>query len=139
MDTKEKMIRLWFSMWLEKRDLGIDNIFTDDAIYIESWGPEYIGVKKIEHWFHEWNTRGNVVIWDIKNIFHEGNQTLVEWYFKNAMNDGIIEAFDGITVVKWAENGKISFLKEYGCNIDHYDPYQDGLTPKFKDRKAMWF
>lgn len=139
MDTKEKIIRIWFSMWLEKRDLGIDNIFTDDAIYIESWGPEYKGVKKIKHWFNEWNTRGNVIIWDIKNIFHEGNQTLVEWHFKNAMNDGTIEEFDGITVIKWTENGKINFLKEYGCNIDNYDPYQSSLTPRFKDKEAMWF
>lgn len=24
MDKREQMIRLWFSMWLEKKDLGMD-------------------------------------------------------------------------------------------------------------------
>ena len=41
MDEREKMIRLWFSMWLEKKDLGIDDIFAENVIYTESWGPCY--------------------------------------------------------------------------------------------------
>ena len=41
MDEREKIIRLWFDMWLNQQDLGIDDIFTDDLIYIESWGPKY--------------------------------------------------------------------------------------------------
>ncbi len=40
-------------MWLRKEDLGIDEIFASDAVYIESWGPEYHGVNKIKHWFNE--------------------------------------------------------------------------------------
>ena len=36
MDEREKMIRLWFSMWLEKKDLGIDDIFAENVIYTES-------------------------------------------------------------------------------------------------------
>lgn len=28
---------------------------------------------------------------DIKQFFHKENQTVVEWYFKNAMNDGRVE------------------------------------------------
>ena len=30
MNEREKIIRLWFDMWIKKADLGIDNIFTDD-------------------------------------------------------------------------------------------------------------
>ena len=33
MNEREKIIRLWFDMWIKKADLGIDNIFTDD-VYI---------------------------------------------------------------------------------------------------------
>ena len=29
MDKREQMIRLWFSMWLEKKDLGMDDIFAE--------------------------------------------------------------------------------------------------------------
>ena len=28
MDKREQMIRLWFSMWLEKKDLGMDDILS---------------------------------------------------------------------------------------------------------------
>ena len=47
MDNRERIIRLWFDMWLTKKDLGISDIFSNNAIYIESWGPEYHGIKKI--------------------------------------------------------------------------------------------
>lgn len=46
MDNRERIIRLWFDMWLTKKDLGISDIFSNNAIYIESWGPEYHGIKK---------------------------------------------------------------------------------------------
>ena len=41
MNQREKIIRLWFDMWLQQKDLGIDDIFTEDVIYIESWSPKY--------------------------------------------------------------------------------------------------
>mgnify|MGYP003375918852 FL=1 len=41
MNEREKIIRLWFEMWIKQRDLGIDDIFTNDVIYTESWGPQY--------------------------------------------------------------------------------------------------
>ena len=31
MNERERIIRLWFDMWIKKADLGIDNIFTDDV------------------------------------------------------------------------------------------------------------
>ena len=62
METKrEEIIRKWFSMWLSKEDGGILELFSPNAIYIESWGPEYHGSEKIRHWFQEWNERGNVL------------------------------------------------------------------------------
>lgn len=139
MENKEKIIKLWFDMWLQKKDLGITDIFSDDAIYIESWGPQYKGSEKIKHWFTEWNTRGNVLVWDIKQYFHKENQTIIEWYFKNTMNDGKIEAFDGISLIKWTQETKICFLKEFGCNINNYDPYQSSPNSQFRDEETMWF
>lgn len=49
--------------------LGIDDIFTDDVIYTESWGPKYENRKMVKHWFDEWNTRGRVLLWEIKQFF----------------------------------------------------------------------
>ena len=138
-DKREKIIKLWFDMWLQKTDLGIFDIFSDNAVYIESWGPQYVGPTKIKLWFDEWNTRGSVLQWDIKQYFHKDNQTVVEWYFRNTMKDGKIEAFDGMSLVEWTENNKIGFMKEFGCNESHYDPYREGSIPQFRDEKTMWF
>ena len=139
MNEREKIIRLWFDMWLQKKDLGISEIFADNSLYIESWGPEYHGSAKIKLWFDEWNTRGTVLQWDIKQFFHKENKTLVEWYFKNQMKNGKVEAFDGVSLIEWTSDNNILFLKEFGCNINHYDPYEHGNEPQFRDEKAGWF
>lgn len=139
MNIREQKIRLWFDMWIQKIDLGILDLFSDDAVYIESWGPEYTGNKKIKHWFNEWNTRGSVLVWDIKQIINTENQTIVEWYFKNKMNNGKVEEFDGVSLIQWSEDDKIVLLKEFGCNCNHYDPYKNGDTPEFSGESPMWF
>ena len=53
MEEREAILRRWFSMWLEGKDQGIAALFQEDALYIESWGPQYQGVEKIKHWFTE--------------------------------------------------------------------------------------
>ena len=55
------------------------------------------------------------------------------------MDDGRVESFDGMTLVKWTADDTIHFLQEFGCNEHRYDPYQDGPVPKFRDEQAMWF
>lgn len=139
MNDREKIIRLWFDMWLQQKDLGIDDIFTEDVIYIESWSPKYENCATVRHWFEEWNTRGKVLIWDIKQFFHGETQTIVVWYFKNEMKDGRIEEFDGISLVEWTPDNKIKFLKEFGCNLNNYNPYQNSDVPQFHGEKAIWF
>ena len=139
MNKREILIRLWFQMWLNKTGSGIMDIFSDDVVYIESWGPEYHGVEKVKLWFDEWNTRGTVLRWDIKQFIHNECQTVVEWYFENQMAGGKVEAFDGISLITWAQDGKICRLQEFGCNKHRYDPYVDGPAPKFEDTETMWF
>lgn len=45
MDKREQMIRLWFSMWLEKKDLGMDDIFAENVSYTER-GDHVIAIVK---------------------------------------------------------------------------------------------
>lgn len=139
MEERERVIHLWFEMWLQKRDLGMGEIFAPDAVYLESWGPEYHGLEKIRHWFEEWNTRGTVLRWDIRGFFHRGEATAVEWIFRNQMADGRVEAFEGMSLVRWTPEGKISFLQEFGCNEDRYDPYAAGPEPVFRPEGSRWF
>ncbi|MDE6259958.1 MAG: nuclear transport factor 2 family protein [Oscillospiraceae bacterium] len=139
MKEREQKIRAWFQMWLDGSDTGAEELFDPGAVYIESWGPEYHGLAKIRHWFREWNTRGHVLQWDIKQFFHNGDQTVVEWYFRNRMDDGREETFDGMSLVRWTAEEKICFLQEFGCNRNRYDPYENGPEPQFRDEQAMWF
>ena len=136
---REQRIRLWFDMWLQARDLGMEEIFAPDCVYVESWGPRYVGRDEVAHWFQEWNTRGRVVRWDIRQFFHKGDQTIVEWCFRNEMNDGRVEEFDGLSLVQWDEAGRIAFLREFGCNTRNYDPYRDGDPPRFREESPVWF
>ena len=39
MEERERILRLWFDMWLQQQDLGIESIFAEDVVYVESWGP----------------------------------------------------------------------------------------------------
>ena len=136
---RESKIRQWFSMWLDKQDTGIEDFFALDAVYIESWGPEYHGSGKIKLWFDEWNTRGTVERWNIRQYFHKGDQTIVEWSFRCTMTDGTVQSFDGLSLIRWNDAGQICFLQEFGCNENRYDPYTNGKTPVFRDEPAMWF
>lgn len=136
---RESKIRQWFSMWLDRQDTGIEELFAPDAVYIESWGPEYYGSGKIKLWFDEWNSRGTVERWDIRQYFHKGDQTVVEWVFRCTMTDGTIQSFDGLSLIRWNEAGQICFLQEFGCNENRYDPYAQGNTPVFREAQALWF
>ena len=107
MNEREQIIQLWFKMWLTQQDLGMDDIFAEDVIYTESWSPKYNNRQVVKHWFNEWNTRGKVMEWKIKQFFHKDNQTVVEWYFKNEMNNGNIEEFDGMSLIVWTADNKI--------------------------------
>ncbi|MCI8525894.1 MAG: nuclear transport factor 2 family protein [Oscillospiraceae bacterium] len=139
MEQREQALRRWFAMWLRQDAAGIEEIFAPDAVYVESWGPEYRGLEKIRHWFWEWNTRGVVERWDIRQFFHRGDQTIVEWTFRNRMLDGRVESFDGLTKTIWNRGGRIVFLQEFGCNQNRYDPYRNGPKPQFRDEAAAWF
>ena len=67
MNEREKIIHLWFEMWLTKQDLGIDSIFAEDVIYTESWSPQYNNRQIVKHWFQEWNTRGKSLLGKLNN------------------------------------------------------------------------
>ena len=114
-------------------------LFRSDVIYTESWSPKYNNRQIVKHWFQEWNTRGKVVVWEIKQFFHKENTTIVEWYFKNEMNNGNIEEFDGISLVEWTKDDKIKSLKEFGCNLNNYNPYEHSDQPEFREERASWF
>lgn len=136
MDVREQKIQSWFSMWLKRDPKGMDDLFSKDSVYVESWGPRYEGLAKIKLWFTEWNQRGKVTQWDIHHYFHREKETVVTWTFSCVMLDGSREHFDGVSLIRWSSDRKIVFLQEFGCAADQYDPYRDGPTPVFKKNEG---
>lgn len=80
-----------------------------------------------------------MVVWDIKQFFHKENQTIVELYFKNEMNTGSIEEFNGVSLIEWTTEDKIKSLKEFGSNRNNYNPYEYSDKPQFRNEKVNWF
>ena len=82
MKQREDTIRKWFSLWLDSREAELSDLFTEDAAYIESWGPEYYGREMIARWFRDWHRSGQVLRWDIQEFLNSENTTVVRWYFQ---------------------------------------------------------
>ena len=136
---REEKIRQWFAMWCQKQRTDLKELFSSNAVYIESWGPEYHGREKILLWFDEWNTRGTVQHWRIQQYFHKENQTIAAWSFRCVLANGTVQSFDGLSLVRWDEEEKICYLQEFGCHEDRYDPYAQGPMPVFRQEQAPWF
>ena len=132
MEQRERTVRLWFDMWLRGEGLGIQRIFAPDCVYTESWGPRYEGREKIAHWFREWNGRGRVVRWDIRQFFHRGDQTVAEWYFQDTMDDGRV-------LTQQADYPYGDFNNPFSWEFEHqkFHSLADGvLTPERADTLA---
>lgn len=68
MKQREGTIWKWFSLWLDSREAELSDLFTEDAAYIESWGPEYYGREMIARWFRDWHRSGQVLRWDMPQM-----------------------------------------------------------------------
>ena len=119
------VIETYFGTWLSKDGAVLPAIFADDAVYSECYGPEYHGLHQIRCWFADWNLRGTVLRWDIKNMMECGNTLCVEWYFQ-CEYDGNIDGFDGVSWIEFNESGKIKALREFQFKAKHWYPYEQG-------------
>lgn len=78
---------------------NIEKLFSEDATYIESLGSNYEGLAKIKIWFTEWNQLGRVTQWEIHQLFHKDNRTIVTWTFLSEMKNRSGEHFDGVSFI----------------------------------------
>ena len=118
----EKIIRQYFDCWLKKDIVPLKEIFADNVIYTECYGPEYQGLDQVLRWFREWNEKGTVLKWDIKQVLAQGNILAAEWYFE-CNYDGAVSGVDGVTRVVFDGDGKIASLKEFESKAQHHHPY----------------
>ena len=112
----------YFQAWIDADLRMIKEIFSDDVIYSECYGPEYHGLSQIIQWFEEWHHKGRVLEWTIKQAIEHNNTIIVEWYFKYDY-EGNIDGFDGVTIADFDNVRKIVSLKEFQSKAEHYFPY----------------
>lgn len=122
MIKQEEKIRTYFTAWLNNDIHAFQDILSDNIIYSECYGPEYRGINQVNTWFKDWNQRGAVTKWDIKQFVHQYNITVVEWYFE-CIYDNSIAGFDGVSLIEFDDEGKITSIKEFQSKSEHYYPY----------------
>lgn len=118
----EKIIRQYFTAWLNNDVKPLNTILSENITYSECHGPEYHGIHQVITWFLDWNRQGRVLKWDVKQFIHEENITVVEWYFECQYQDSIA-GFDGVSIIEFNTNGKILSIKEFQSKAEHFFPY----------------
>ncbi|MBS5938304.1 nuclear transport factor 2 family protein [Clostridium sp.] len=122
MEFREEIVRSYFKAWINNERDVLKEIFSENIVYSECYGPEYNGIDIIQRWFEDWHNNGEVLAWDIKQFIHDGNITVVEWYFKCVYKDNASE-FDGVSIIDFDDNNRIISLKEFQSKFKHYYPY----------------
>lgn len=115
-------VEKYFEAWISKDASVLPAIFADKVIYTECDGSQYRGLSQIRCWFADWNRRGTVLRWDIKNMLESGNALCVEWYFR-CEYDGVTDGFDGVSWIEFDEQGKVKALREFQSKSEHHFPY----------------
>ena len=118
----EARVRGYFQAWLEQDLEAVKEIFAENVVYSECYGPEYRGLSQIIRWFTEWNERGRVLEWRIKRALQENKTLVAEWYFQ-CRYEGVIDGFDGVSIVDFDDEMKIVKLREFQSKAEHYFPY----------------
>lgn len=116
------MIRKYFKAWIDKDIDTVKEVFSGDVVYSECYGPEYLGIEQVLRWFEDWNAKGSVLKWDIKQITVVNKTAFAEWYFE-CDYEGNIGGFDGVTIAKFNESMKIYDLREFQSKAEHFRPY----------------
>ena len=118
----KEAIQKYFKAWLNVDIEVLSDVFSNDIIYSECYGPEYHGISQILKWFDDWNQKGKVLEWTIKRSIEKEKTIVVEWFFK-CEYEGNIDGFDGVTIADFDKEGKIKHLCEFQSKPDHYYPY----------------
>lgn len=122
MTDRENLITRCFSAWISKDLEAFQSAFGDDAVYIESWGPAYCGLRDITRWFRDWGRENDVLSWDIARFWHAGDTTICEWRFR-CRAGGEQQGFDGVSIIAFGADEKIIRLREFQSKTPNVYPY----------------
>lgn len=102
---------------------ALDDIFTNDAVYIEVTGATYNGIGQIREWFKQRADKGNVSAWDIRKIIQSGENGAAQWYYEYRPETGEAFSYDGVSLIETAD-GKIKRWSEFSQTTNKTYPLQ---------------
>ncbi|MBR5288604.1 MAG: nuclear transport factor 2 family protein [Clostridia bacterium] len=117
-----RTLERWFAAWIERDASVINDVFAGKIVYSECYGPEYRGIGQIHRWFDEWNRKGRVLEWTIRESYCDGDTIIAVWYFC-CEYEGNTAGFDGVTIARFGAEGKITSLREFQSDPKHVFPY----------------
>ncbi len=123
MQQHERVVLVSFGAWLTKDIDAFLSCFASGVHYRECYGPEYFGIDQLKRWFTEWNRRGTVLRWDILRFIHRDETCVAEWYFECSY-DGVESGFDGVSLITFDGDGRMTQVKEFKSKAEHTRPYQ---------------
>ena len=117
---------MWISNYqlkLETKDFGrLDEIFSSNCVFQESYGPCYLSLLEINKWIEKKLSEQNVLSWKIKEVWPSVNDTFfVVWNF-TAIEENTIN-FDGVSVIHFDGIGLIDEIRNYRSTSEHCFPY----------------
>lgn len=127
MRERERLIAAYFAGWLHGDAGCLDECFAPEIVYGESDGAEYRGLVQLKRWFAGWQPHGAVLAWDIRRYVHQQDTTAVEWFFA-CRYDGVVSAFDGVSMVDFDSRGKIIQLREFAAQAERRFPFAQEAT-----------
>jgi hypothetical protein len=107
------LVEAYIDGWRKNDKDKILSSLASDIMIIESHGPKYTGIKKVDEWISSWIEEGSVVKrWDITSFYMTDTTTaFFEWSFECEVKQ-IPHTIEGISIIKIKDN-KISYMREY--------------------------
>ena len=122
---REEKIKVWFDMWVGDDITPMEAIFADDVQYTECWGFEYFGKKEIGLWFEDWHKNNVMEAFYVKDFIHTDDKTIATFRMEALAKSGAPRWMDGVYIIEWDDNDKISSLEEYAENYRKTRPYAE--------------
>lgn len=120
--SKTEFVQAYYDLWMGKNNSSIEDFFTEDAVYVEAYGPEHLGQEALKRWFADWTGKAKVLQWRIMESVETETTVWVKWFF-SFQYEGQHKCCDGVSIAEFAEDGRIETMMEYQSEHEHYHPY----------------
>lgn len=114
------LLRAYIDAWARHDVAGVLTTLAQDCVVVESYGPVYHGLARVEEWMTQWIAQGgSVTSWVINREFEASKALVAEWSFACVWDDRPA-SFDGATIALLDDNNLIH-VREYATTSPLYD------------------